>query len=171
MKKRNLAFTVELLGLFILLVLVITVITQVFVMSRSHSLQAKQLTEAVILAESVAEVSSTEERMPDVSAKMDAMENIVSTSYLQDGALPSEGEIWAGALFAPDDPANYKYVVTIKRKTTPAGDGVYAEDTISIYSSVDLQPEAIAEYSGKGGEDMPEAIYTLKAGKYFGEDK
>ena len=72
--RRDTAFTVELLGLFILLIAVITVISSVFVMSRAHSLQAKQLTEAVILAESAAETASAasdNDKLIDAIAGMD----------------------------------------------------------------------------------------------------
>lgn len=202
MKKRNLAFTVELLGLFILLVLVITVITQVFVMSRSHSLQARQLTEAVILAESTAEVSSTEKDMLQLSEKIGAMENVVSTGYVSDGAQTSEGEIWAGAVFKPGDNGKCRYIIQISRKSTPSGAGEYAEDAISIYSSDDVLDSAaesgdktlgdaeaedlagllsqsgsaqgdgaITEDGSTAGISLPEPVYTLTAGKYFGEDK
>ena len=36
---KDTAFTVELLGLFILLIMVITIISSVFVMSRAHSIR------------------------------------------------------------------------------------------------------------------------------------
>lgn len=202
MKKRNLAFTVELLGLFILLVLVITVVTQVFVMSRSHSLQAKQLTEAVILAESTAEVSSTEKDMLQLSGKIGSMENVMSTGYVSDGAQTSEGEIWAGAVFKPGDDGKCRYIIRVSRKSTPSGEGEYAEDDISIYSAEDVLESAgqsgdttlsdaeaediagllsqmgsmqgdgaITEDGSTAGISLPEPVYTLKAGKYFGEDK
>lgn len=202
MKKRNLAFTVELLGLFMLLVLVITVVTQVFVMSRSHSLQAKQLTEAVILAESTAEVSSTEKDMLQLSGKIGSMENVMSTGYVSDGAQTSEGEIWAGAVFKPGDDGKCRYIIRVSRKSTPSGEGEYAEDDISIYSAEDVLESAgqsgdttlsdaeaediagllsqmgsmqgdgaITEDGSTAGISLPEPVYTLKAGKYFGEDK
>ena len=167
MKKRNLAFTVELFGLFILLVLVITVITQVFVMSRSHSIQARQLTEAVILAESAAEVSSTEKDMLQLSDKVADMENVVSMQYVSDGAQTSEGEILAGAVFTPDDKGDCKYIIRIDRKSTPSGAGLYAEDNISIYSA----PDAADAEADIADISLTEPVYTLKAGKYFGEDK
>ena len=58
--KRSIAFTVELLGLFILLILVIVMITQVFVMSRTRTIEARRLTQAVMMAQSTAEAASSE---------------------------------------------------------------------------------------------------------------
>ena len=53
-KERNIAFVVELLLLFVILLLVIVVITKTLMTSRSQSLHAKYLTEAVCLAEDAA---------------------------------------------------------------------------------------------------------------------
>ena len=136
-------------------------------MSRSHSIQARQLTEAVILAESTAEVSSTEKDMMQLSEKVADMENVVSTQYVSDGAQTAEGEILAGAVFTPDDQGDYKYIIRIDRKRTPSGEGVYAEDNISIYSA----PAAADAGANMTDISLPEPVYTLKAGKYFGEDK
>ena len=155
MKKKNTAFTVELLGLFILLILVITIVTQVFVMSRSHSLQARQLTEAVIAAESMAEICSSEQEMDSLAGKLaDAGGDDATVRVLENGdnglilALPYEG-----------------YTVRIDRTMQQSGAGVYAEDIISIYDGTLSNDDAVALAEGT------EAIYTLKAGKFFEEGK
>ena len=54
-RTRNIAFIVELLILFVILLFVIVTITRTFMASRSQSLHAQQLTRAVSLAESIAE--------------------------------------------------------------------------------------------------------------------
>lgn len=54
--KKNIAFIVELFMLFGIMLLVIVVITETFVMTRSRSLEAQHLTEAVIAAENTMEV-------------------------------------------------------------------------------------------------------------------
>ena len=56
--KSSIAFTVELFMLFGIMLLVIVVITQTLVMTRSRSLQARHLTEAVIAAENTMEIIS-----------------------------------------------------------------------------------------------------------------
>ena len=164
MKKRNLTFTVELLGLFILLVMVITVITQVFVMSRSHSLEARQLTEAVILAENAAEISSG---VQDREALTDRLAG-------QEGLLRAEDAVYANVenedrftlmyavQFDPD--RDSYYVVSVDRTLNRSDSGVLADDLISVY----------ATDSGDAGPDgafTPEAneepVYTLNTSRFF----
>ena len=177
MKRKNLAFTVELLGLFILLILVITVITQVFVMSRSHSLEAKRLTEAVILAEDIAEISSTEKDVDALAGKIGKFDkfSIIDTSADtaagKNGA--KDGVILLDYVFG--DGNGYTYRVRIDRKSETSDKGVYAEDTISVYSAGEI--DAAAASIGASGQpeadtlDMPGPVYTLTAGKYFKEGK
>ena len=158
MKRKNLAFTVELLGLFILLILVITVITQVFVMSRSHSLEAKRLTEAVILAEDIAEISSTEKDVDALAGKIGKFDkfSIIDTTAAAAGKNgASDGAILLDYVFG--DGNGYTYRVRIDRKAETSDKGVYAEDTISVYSAGEI--------------DAAEPVYTLTAGKYFKEGK
>ena len=76
--KRSIAFTVELLGLFILLILVIVMITQVFVMSRARTIEARHLTQAVMMAQSTAEAASSEYDLTALAEKIKAMDNVQS---------------------------------------------------------------------------------------------
>lgn len=184
MKRKNLAFTVELLGLFILLLLVITVITRVFVMSRAHSLEARQLTEAVILAESTAEISSSELHMNDLASRIADMKNCMSSSFSSTENDPVEGRILFTAVFnvtSGDYADNADYVISLDRHCDQNGKGTYAEDVINIYSAEEVN-EAASALDKKGyeredplgsssDEGMPAPIYTLTAGKYFGEDQ
>ena len=75
-KERNIAFIVELLLLFMILIFVIVVITQTFMKSRGQSLYARHLTEAVTLAEEVAEVSAPAENLSEAADRLAAMEQV-----------------------------------------------------------------------------------------------
>ena len=83
-RTRNIAFIVELLILFVILLFVIVTITRTFMASRSQSLHAQQLTRAVSLAESVAEVTRG---MPDQES---AEEYLGTLDVIQD---PYDAEI------------------------------------------------------------------------------
>ena len=60
-RKKNIAFIVELFLMFVIMLMLIVVITRIFVTTRGESLRAKHLTEAVCLAEEVAETSFSED--------------------------------------------------------------------------------------------------------------
>ena len=83
--KKSIAFTVELLGLFILLILVIVMITQVFVMSRARTIEARHLTQAVMMAQSTAEAASSEHDLSLLAEKIKAMDKLLGR--------PSAGQI------------------------------------------------------------------------------
>ncbi len=171
--RKDTAFTVELLGLFILLIMVITIASSVFVLSRSHSLEAGRLNEAVILAENTAEVSSA---APD----NDALRDMLSRMYNNAGhsAVSHENSEDSGswnAFFAsikgndavPDEGL---YLICVTRRypegtpeERPDG-GAYAEDTIEVYAPGTADPENTGSLDPSG---LGEPLYTLVTGTYF----
>lgn len=164
--ERNTAFTVELLGLFILLIMVITVISSVFVMSRAHSLQARELTEAVILAENAAEVSST---AADNETLLDRLTNDFDNNGRHLAAASESSEdsgitvITAATLKKTDtqDPDKL-YIVRVTRSYPEGRD--YAEDIIDVYAP------GTADASDLGRTDpakFGEPLYTLKSGTHL----
>jgi hypothetical protein len=172
--RKDTAFTVELLGLFILLIMVITIVASVFVLSRSHSLEARSLNEAVILAESAAEVSSTAPDNEALADRLYTMDNNTGHSVISRDSSDSSGS-W-NAIYASLKSASAKsdqYIICVTRSYpngTPeerSDGGTYAEDTIVVYARNADDPEDIGllEPSGLG-----EPIYTLVTGTYFGSD-
>ena len=166
MKKRNLAFTVELMGLFILLVLVITVITQVFVMSRAHSLEARQLTEAVILAENAAEISSSEQDMDALTNRFAGQDGLLDLQGTVNTYVESEDK-YTVTYAVPFRPGNDDYyIVRVARNVdrSHADSGVLANDEISVYAPVgsdaDYEDVFITERSD-------EPVYTLSTSRFF----
>ena len=173
--RKDTAFTVELLGLFILLTMVITTVAGVFVISRSHSLEAKRLNEAVILAQSAAEVSSA---APDDASLKDVLSDMDNNT----GNTASQREIggedgsW-NAIYASvkkDGASSDDLFIVCVTRRYPDGKpaertdkGAYAEDTIEVFSADqagaddlnDLEPSALRE-----------PVYTLTSGTYFGRD-
>lgn len=171
--RRDTAFTVELLGLFILLIAVITVISSVFVMSRAHSLQAKQLTEAVILAESAAETASAasdNEKLLDAIAGMD---NSYDQAAVSNESSGSDGiTIFALASIERYDPSSKgdRYLIRVTREYPDGTDadradkGTYAQDVIDVFEQGTVSPEKLGEINGS---KLGEPLYTLTSGTYF----
>lgn len=160
--RKNTAFTVELLGLFILLTAVITIVTGVFVMTRAHSLQARQLTEAVIIAENAAESASAAADNDALAEKLAAMDNTLGhrIEERRDGASDSS-EVMLYASITGDGTSEQKRIYTVRvTRTYPegtasenTGKGVYAEDKIEVFE-----------------EKAGEPIYTLVSGTFFGAE-
>ena len=145
--KRSIAFTVELLGLFILLILVIVMITQVFVMSRTRTIEARRLTQAVIMAQSTAEAASSEHDLAQLADKIMGMDNVQSAEA---NAAGDELDI----VFDTDGkPSGRDFCVVLRRSEEGRDSGVYVTDNIEVYYCVPGQ------LSGK--------IYDLDTGRHF----
>ena len=143
-KSRSIAFTVELLLLFVSLLFVIVVITKSFMASRGQSLAAKYLTEAVCLAEDVAEVTSSASGRDEAVAWLRELERVRS---LKDTAERTEMEMQ----FAQDDRTGYH--VVLDWETEPSAYGVFTAETISVYHGGGAEP-----------------LYTMRTGDYQAED-
>ena len=145
--KRSIAFTVELLGLFILLILVIVMITQVFVMSRARTIEARHLTQAVMMARSTAEAASSEHDLSLLAEKIKDMDNVQSAE-----ADASGGSV--DIVFDTDGkPAGKDFCIVLHRTEEERNSGVYATDNIEVYYC------APGQHEGK--------IYDLSAGSHF----
>ena len=145
--KRSIAFTVELLGLFILLILVIVMITQVFVMSRTRTIGARRLNQAVMMAQSTAEAASSEHDLALLADKIKGMDNVQSAEA---NAAGDELDI----VFDTDGkPSGKDFCVVLHRSEEGRNDGVYVTDNIEVYYCVPGQ------FSGK--------IYDLDTGRHF----
>ena len=143
--KRSIAFTVELLGLFILLILVIVMITQVFVMSRARTIEARHLTQAVMMAQSTAEAASSEHDLSLLAEKIKDMDNVQSAEASGDSL---------SIVFDTDGNLTGKdFCIVLHRAEEERDSGVYTRDNIEVYYCVPGQTE------GK--------IYDLSTGSHF----
>ena len=162
---KDTAFTVELLGLFILLIMVITIISSVFVMSRAHSLQARQLTEAVILAENTAEAASAapdNDSLLDVASKL---RNCIGHNAADKQSSEDPGTV---VVFAASIDANQGESVDtdfIVRVTRHYSGGTYAEDIIEVFEAGSYGSDDIGTTDPS---EFTDPVYTLTAGTYFG---
>ena len=145
--KRSIAFTVELLGLFILLILVIVMITQVFVMSRTRTIEARRLNQAVMIAQSTAEAASSEYDMAQLADKIQGMDNVQYAEYSDmDGSL--------NIVFDTDgNPAGRDFCVVLNRSEDARESGTYVSDNIEVYYCEPGQLEGM--------------IYSLDTGRHF----
>lgn len=174
--RKDTAFTVELLGLFILLIMVITIVASVFVLSRSHSLEAGSLNEAVILAESAAEVSSSAADNESLADRLKTMDNNTGKSAVSRESSEVSGSwnaVYASLKGEGAGAGAGQYIICVTRsypngtpEERPDG-GTYAEDLIEVYVRGAADPEDIGllEPSALG-----EPVYTLVTGTYFDAD-
>ena len=145
-RTRNIVFIVELLLLFVILLFVIVTVTRTFMASRSQSLHARHLTEAVILAESIAEVTKNTVDRESAEAAVGMMKEVQETSgWAEDTlavALVFTGENGVQDAFRAD--------LAWEEEKTPAGQ--FVSEQITLYDS---------------GEEAP--IYSLETGWYLEE--
>lgn len=173
--RKDTAFTVELLGLFILLTMVITTVAGVFVMSRSHSLEAKRLNEAVILAQNAAEVSSAAPDDASLQDMLKDMDNNTGNTAAQREISGEEGSWNAIYASVKKDGASSDdlFIVCVTRRY-PEGrpaertdKGAYAEDTIEVYAAGTAGSDDLNSLEPSALRDP---VYTLTSGTYFGSD-
>lgn len=134
--KSSIAFIVELFLLFAILIFTITVITQVFMKTRTESLKARHLTEAVIAAESTAEVLSAASDEEDAGRLLEGMKN-ASEVKPSDGGFDLKVSCDSGEV----------YDVSVTEDREKAETGTYTARTVEVRLS---------------GEEL----YTLKTGDY-----
>ena len=149
--RKRIAFTVELLGLFILLILVIVMITQVFVMSRAKTIEARHLTQAVMIAQSTAEAASSEKDLSLLADRMQAMDNVQSAEC-------SDSEDSLDIVFETDGKgADKDFRVVLHRSEDKKDKGAYVSDRIEVY------------YCAPG--KLENMIYDLDTGRHFDEEE
>ena len=174
-KRKDTAFTVELLGLFILLIAVITIIASVFVMSRSHSLEAKSLNEAVIIAQNTAEVASAacdDAVLQDLLKEMDNNSGHSVVTRENSGGAGSWNAFFA-SVKKDVSGKDGRYIVCVTRTYpdgTPderTGKGVYAENSIEVYEAGKVPADDLGQFD-PSSQGAP--IYTLVSGSYFGPE-
>ena len=144
--KSSIAFTVELFMLFGIMLLVIVVITQTLVMTRSRSLQARHLTEAVIAAENTMEIISSS--ADDPAGGLEAAENI-------SGVTEKADMLECETVFDGKDGSGETYLISV------------------IADSEKGETGSIRKYEVRVSlKDEEEILYSLKSGVYErGQDR
>lgn len=137
--RGNIAFIVELFMMFAILILVIVVITETFVMTRSKSLRAKELTEAVITAENAAEITLASKDAEDAVRLLSEMENAEDVA-LDDGVVTLSVK-----------QGNKVYPVTVSIDKKDVKTGTYTSGTVKVFHP---------------GSTSGEPVYELDAGNY-----
>lgn len=159
--KRNIAFIVELFIMFVILLSVIVIITDLSMKTRQQSIDAGYLTEAVICAENAAEVTSGAKDAAAAEKRLGLMEEASGIS--RDG-----NSVTADVAFKPEEAAEgsepgaknqaaaaggHEYTVTIDVTTEKGSTGSYVTKKIKVY------------HKGDAGKDGKE-IYVLDAGDF-----
>ena len=140
MKKHNTAFVVEMLLLFVILLFVVVTVTRVFVASRKQSLDAKHLTEAVCLAENVAESAASAENTGEIADIFRGLDGVTAVEENADG-------IDLSMKLSADASDTYRAHFTADEE--PGSAGTYVAGTIEIYYENETEP-----------------VYTLTTGTY-----
>lgn len=143
--KSSIAFIVELFIMFLILLMVIVVITTVSVKTRAQSLNARYLTESVILAESAAEISAQAGNAEDTADMIEKMENV-------SGVTVSGDTVSADISFKGEDGKTDSYKLKVRVSGDAGSSGGYITKEISVFRD--------------GGA---EAVYTLDTGNFVKE--
>ena len=118
-KKSNIASIVELFMMFLLLLVVIVVITMVCMTTREQSLDAGDLTKAVICAENTAEITKDAANPSEAATLLEQMDGATDINVTGDTATQNGYRIEVA--LAPEEGAS----------------GTYVDETISIYAEDD----------------------------------
>lgn len=145
----------ELLILFMMLVFVTVVITQSLVVSRSRSLKARRLTEAVILAENTAEAASASDSPDELASLLGSLYEGSEVAAEPSGGDSNEIRV-SGCSPDPEteDPGRL-YDIAVIRTVDERSGGRLTEDVINIFEA---------------GDTAGEPVYTLTAAHYAGEE-
>ena len=142
--KSSIAFMVELFIMFAILLTVIVVVTTVSVGNRSRSLNAGYLTEAVICAESAAEMTSGAKDPEEALAMLEKMEQVESAS-LEGGTVTAE------VRFRGSEGKEELFRMTLEVSVEKGTEGVFVEKEIEV-----CRPDGTS-------------VYTLECGNYVKE--
>ena len=133
--KSNIAFIVELFIMFLLLIVVIVVITMVSMTSREQSLEASDLTKAVICAENTAEVTATATDAEEAAKYIEKMEGAKDVTVSGDKVTADIDEFSIEMTLTPDK----------------GSAGTYVDELITIYLGDD--EEIYSLHTGRYKED------------------
>ena len=142
-EKRSIVFITELLLLFVLLLVVISVIARISILNRSRGLDARHLTEAVILAEDTAEVISAAED------EEEALE-LIRSMNVTESAEAEDGKILCVMRFTGEDDKTDEYRLTVSLNEEERSRGTLRTGTIDVFFGKDA-----------------DALYTLDTGCFI----
>ena len=120
-KKSNIASIVELFLMFLLLLVVIVVITMVCMTTREQSLDAGDLTKAVICAENTAEITKDAANPSEAATLLEQMDGATDINVTGDTVTATQNGYRIEVALAPEEGTS----------------GTYVDETISIYAEGD----------------------------------
>ena len=126
-RTRNIAFIVELLLLFVILLFVIVVITRTFMTSRSQSLHARYLTEAVCIAEEIAEATEGSAGQEEAAALLGTLEEV---QEIRDG---NGSELALSVLFAAEDGKQDAFDAALSWEEETLETGIFVKEHIAVF--------------------------------------
>ena len=165
--KRNTAFIVELIAMFLVLLLVISVITTVSMKTRQQSIDAGRLTKAVVCAENVAEVTGEASGAKSCAEKLGSMDEAKNVA-VSGSKVTADISVGNDAAAGADE-----FTVTIDVKTENGKNGKYVTKDIAVYMPGEAGAAGDADAAGGSGAaenaDADAAIYSLTSGHYVKE--
>ena len=120
-KKSNIASIVELFMMFLLLLVVSVVITMVCMTTREQSLDAGDLTKAVICAENTAEITKDAADPSEAAALLEKIDGVSNINVAGDTVTATQNDYRIEMALAPEKGTS----------------GTYVDETINIYAGDD----------------------------------
>ena len=124
-KKSNIASIVELFLMFLLLLVVIVVITMVCMTTREQSLDAGDLTKAVICAENTAEVTKDAANAAEAADLLGMMDGASDITVSGDTVTASQNGYRIEVTLTPEDGTAGTYVDELIRIYPDEGEAIY----------------------------------------------
>ena len=147
-RKSNPATIVELFMMFLLLLVVIVVITVVCMTTREQSLDAGELTEAVICAENTAEVTKYQTDAAEAAGMLEQMEGVTDVEVSGENTVTARQD---------------GYLIEVTLAPEEGSSGTYVDETITIY-------DASAADAAKGNASAAGSLYELHTGSYISKE-
>lgn len=151
-RKGNTVFIVELFIMFIILLIVIVSIVTISMKTRNQSEQAGQLTQAVVCAENIAEVTKGARNANQAAGMIKKIDGAEKVKVMGDKTSIQIGLKSNGRYDEGDK--DRVYDVTVKTETESGSSGIYIKENIAVFVP---------------GEK--EAVYVLDSGSYVKEEK
>ena len=124
-KKSNIASIVELFMMFLLLLVVIVVITMVCMTTREQSLDAGDLTKAVICAENAAEVTKDAASAEEAAELLGMMDGAADITVTGDTVTAIQDGYRIEVTLAPEDGSTGTYVDELINIYPGDGEAIY----------------------------------------------
>ena len=151
--KLNIRYMVELAVTLVLLLVITVVLVRMFVLSRDQSIHARELTEAVSISQSIAEISGVSRTIEEFTDRLEGRNEI--SKIETNGKRVLFIYTWNDAHEAEEGNQPYSYEVQVIRDEDTTDAGTLVSSDIDVYRDPHTS-------------DVP--VYSLEASSYISRD-